>query len=416
MPQSLDPAIVNAITEAFSMSPEQCDIKPSGGAGFSTSSKITAFINGETKYLFLKTGSEADMFKGEHASLAALYSAVPSICPMSLGHGKLENSSGSFLLTEFLDLNARDADKGTGLSLAQKLAKLHTTSAPIPDGCDRPMFGFHTTTYCGSTPQENTYRKSWSEFYAENRLRAIAMLIERKPGADTGLLLLIEKTAMEVVPRLLGDGHLGGEKGIFPVVVHGDLWSGNKNSGRIGGSGSVEAVVYDPSSCYAHSEYDLGIMKMFGGFDKKFYDTYYVLVPKTEPENEYNDRVELYELYHQLNHYLLFGGSYKSSAVAIMKRLSKNQRVSLEYRDLGSDIIHYYHSMERKSYLSKSSNAHIVKWSFGALCLAKRRVAHQQGNKVNVTGEPVTNRDADSAHLERNWGFGGRMQSICLGL
>ena len=122
------------------------------------------------------------------------------------------------------------------------------------------------------------------------------MLIERKPGADTGLLLLIEKTAMEVVPRLLGDGHLGGEKGIFPVVVHGDLWSGNKNSGRIGGSGSVEAVVYDPSSCYAHSEYDLGIMKMFGGFDKKFYDTYYVLVPKTEPENEYNDRVELYEL------------------------------------------------------------------------------------------------------------------------
>ena len=68
MPQSLDPAIVNAITEAFSMSPEQCDIKPSGGAGFSTSSKITAFINGETKYLFLKTGSEADMFKGVNPS------------------------------------------------------------------------------------------------------------------------------------------------------------------------------------------------------------------------------------------------------------------------------------------------------------------------------------------------------------
>ncbi|KZV93157.1 Fructosamine kinase, partial [Exidia glandulosa HHB12029] len=100
---------------------------------------------------------------------------------------------------------------------------------------------------------------------------------------------------------------------ITPVVVHGDLWSGNASVG----SGQV----FDPSACYAHSEYELGIMKMFGGFGGQFMKEYHALVPKTEPVEEYDDRVTLYELYHHLNHNALFGGSYRSGAMSIMKRL-----------------------------------------------------------------------------------------------
>jgi fructosamine-3-kinase len=46
---------------------------------------------------------------------------------------------------------------------------------------------------------------------------------------------------------------------------------------------------------------------MFGGFTSAFYDRYHELVPKTEPAEEYEQRMQLYELWHQLNHAVMFG-------------------------------------------------------------------------------------------------------------
>ena len=87
--------------------------------------------------------------------------------------------------------------------------------------------------------------------------------------------------------------------------------------------GVVEEVVYDPSACYAHSEYELGIMRMFGGFGAGFVREYHELVPKTEPVEEYEDRVRLYEVYHHLNHWAIFSGGYRSGALSILKGLVK---------------------------------------------------------------------------------------------
>jgi fructosamine-3-kinase len=58
----------------------------------------------------------------------------------------------------------------------------------------------------------------------------------------------------------------------------------------------VEEVVYDPSSAYAHSEFEWGIMRMFGGFTGPFEKEYHGLKPKDEPVGEWEDRVALYEL------------------------------------------------------------------------------------------------------------------------
>lgn len=147
---------------------------------------------------------------------------------------------------------------------------------------------------------------------------------ERSNGGDKELQNLVEITASKVVPALVGDDHLNNGKGITPVAVHGDLWSGNASVGIITTKGGeAEEVVYDPSACYAHNEYELGIMKMFGGFGGSFLKEYHAICPKTEPVDEYEDRVKLYELYHHLNHYALFGGGYRSGAVSIMKSLIK---------------------------------------------------------------------------------------------
>ncbi|KAL1955009.1 hypothetical protein VTO42DRAFT_362 [Malbranchea cinnamomea] len=361
------------------------------GSGFAATGHLTALVsvaesNGtsstattsstsqteEKRHFFIKTSTNksegsskdaAEMFRGEYMSLNAIADIVPELCPRALAYGKVEDDGGGggsgsgtgnggdntwFLATEFLEL------KGTsraGKSLARRLAKLHSTPAPLPptqigegvvnvreEGGDEntPQYGFPVPTFCGDVRQPNQFRRSWADFYANQRLRTLLAECEKRNGYNKTLHDLVERTANEVVPRLLGDDHLGYDangngNGIFPVVVHGDLWSGNTGRGRIlrskpmaltsGDGGEVGDVIYDPAGCYAHSEFDLGIMQMFGGFGPEFYEEYHRLVPKTEPVEEYEDRVLLYELYHHLNHHTIFGTGYRVGAIRMMQEL-----------------------------------------------------------------------------------------------
>jgi len=305
MPSStaVDQAILKALGVPATSSAK---LTPHGGSGFASSYKLTITADDKTNppkitHYFVKTGtgpSSEIMFRGEHASLNAIHFTVPSFCPKSYAHGTLSFSPSTyFLVTDFLDLNPTSSSSSSSTekpqSLAQKLAKLHSTPAPIPPGFTKPMFGFPVTTCCGSTEQDNNWKESWAEFYADNRLRRVLRQGIERNGQDTALSEAVETVAGKVVPRLLGEGHL---KGVVPVVVHGDLWSGNRGRGRLQGSGGVEEVVYDPSSVYGHSEYELGIMRMFGGFGGGFWSEYGKLVGKSEPVGEWEDRVALYEL------------------------------------------------------------------------------------------------------------------------
>ncbi|KAL8769839.1 MAG: hypothetical protein Q9209_004277 [Squamulea sp. 1 TL-2023] len=299
----LDPSILRAL----SLDPAATSVSTHGSSGFNSTAKITTTLpNNTRKQFFMKSapGKAAEtMFRGEHASLNAIHHVVPSLCPATLATGVADDGK-AFLVTEFLDMSSSSssssaAAKGkehSGMSLAAKLAKLHTTPAPIPDGYSQPMFGFPEPTCCGDTAQPNDYKSSWATFFAENRLLAVLQECEANHGEDDEFRSLVTQIVEAVVPRLLGDEHLNDGKGVVPVVVHGDLWSGNHGKGVIGGEGAVEDVVFDPSACYGHSEYELGIINMFGGFGKGFFEEYHRLCPKTEPVEEYEDRVTLYEL------------------------------------------------------------------------------------------------------------------------
>jgi fructosamine-3-kinase len=314
------PSILRALSLPLDVNPSKATLSTSGlGSGFSNTGRLTVSVrkaqpnNGlyekkdeeEDKQYFLKTSPDGEeMFQGEFASLNAIADVVPGFCPRAFGWGALDENKGYFLVTEFLDLSGRSRSSATisKSSFAQRLGKLHSTPAPSSPG---KKYGFPVPTYCGNTRQPNEFHDSWAEFYANERLLMILKESERKNGPDEGLRDLVTKTAETVVPRLLADDHLGYDQygqgeGIYPVVVHGDLWSGNASQGRIVKSSADEeeegGVVYDPSACYAHNEYELGIMHMFGGFGRAFFDEYHSIVPKTEPMEEYGDRVKLYEL------------------------------------------------------------------------------------------------------------------------
>lgn len=319
----VDAAIINALDlDAFT-----ARMTSHGGSGFTSTFKVTATKDGKPVKYFVKTGlgdGAMLMFRGEHASLNAIHRVVPSLCPASHAHGLLASTPhGHFLATDFLDFTVTRSQvtaSGSSLSFAAKLAKLHTTPAPKPKGHTKALFGFPVTTCCGATPQDNKNKVSWKKFYVDLRLRPIA-----RAGRDAQLMEAVETVAEKVAPRLLDA--VEKDSGIEPVLCHGDLWSGNHGMAGVtvqtddGERTALEEMVFDPSCVYGHSEYDLGLMRMFGGFGSNFWKEYKELVPPAEPSNEWDDRLSLYELYHHLNHYALFGGNYKDTAMNIMKDL-----------------------------------------------------------------------------------------------
>jgi fructosamine-3-kinase len=70
-------------------------------------------------------------------------------------------------------------------------------------------------------------------------------------------------------------------------------------------------VIFDPATYYGDREVDLAMTELFGGFPAEFYRSYNQAFPL---DSGYPQRKPLYNLYHILNHFNLFGGSYEAQA------------------------------------------------------------------------------------------------------
>ena len=95
-----------------------------------------------------------------------------------------------------------------------------------------------------------------------------------------------------------------------PSLLHGDLWSGNYMIDENG-----DACLIDPAVYYGHREADLGMTKLFGGFNSEFYKSYNENYPLPDG---YDYRENIYKLYHVMNHLNLFGGGYYSQAISLI--------------------------------------------------------------------------------------------------
>ena len=166
-------------------------------------------------------------------------------------------------------------------------------------------FGLNEDNYIGSLKQINDPRNEWHSFYTACRIMPLV-----KKLFEAGSFSRTDINDAEFFCNRL--------KNIFPPgppsLLHGDLWAGNYLISLSG-----YAAIFDPAIYFGHREMDIGMTKLFGGFDLRFYDFYNDTYPL---EKGWEKRLPVTQLYPLLVHAVLFGGHYIESVKNIFKAFS----------------------------------------------------------------------------------------------
>ncbi|PHQ26057.1 fructosamine kinase [Marinobacter guineae] len=186
---------------------------------------------------------------------------------------------------EITAINAAAATEPTQETLGEGLARMHRL--------EQGGYGWSRDNYIGLSPQPNRWCQSWGEFFVRDRLGYQVSRV-RDASQRARFQEVLDKHG-EVLSEWL-DAHCN-----HPSLLHGDLWSGNVLFD------SDRPWLIDPAVYCGDREADLAMTQMFGGFGRPFYRAYDRLYPRTPV---YDRKREVYNLYHYLNHYNLFGGGY----------------------------------------------------------------------------------------------------------
>ncbi|KKJ00860.1 fructosamine kinase family protein [Prochlorothrix hollandica] len=261
---------------------------------------------GRNYFAKLNNPGLAEMFAAEALGLQQIQAAQAVTVPTPICWGSTDQAA--YLVLEWLDLGGSSGPAAA--TLGRQLAQLHRRAV------SGQGFGWDRNNTIGSTPQLNPWTADWAEFWAEQRIGYQLKLGRRQGGHFPQGSRLLDR-----IPQLLADHHPQAS------LVHGDLWGGN---GAVLRSGAP--VIFDPAVYYGDREVDLAMTELFGGFSAAFYGGYRAEWPL---DSGYDRRKPLYNLYHILNHFNLFGGSYESQANALIDRLLSTPIDS--YRPLAPD-------------------------------------------------------------------------------
>lgn len=231
------------------------------------------------------------MFKAEAKGLEALRKPLAIQIPEVRGHGV--EGYYQFLLLDFIE--SKRSCKSYWEDLGHGLAALHKNTSAA--------FGLDHSNYIGSLQQFNTHKTSWVNFFIEQRLQIQLQYAIDSGVMDNSLIKEFENLYKEL-PALLPEES--------PSLLHGDLWSGNIITDENG-----KPCLIDPAVYYGHREMDLAMTRLFGQFEKEFYESYTNAFPLIAGHKE---RVDIYNLYPLMVHVNLFGGSYRRQVELILQQ------------------------------------------------------------------------------------------------
>ncbi|MCW8988400.1 MAG: fructosamine kinase family protein [Gammaproteobacteria bacterium] len=265
------------------------------GGDINQAYRIDGLIGQETARFFIKLNKKnmLDMFEAEAAGLDEIEKSRAIHVPHVICSGVVENQS--YLVLENLSLGAGARDSAT--HLGQQLALMHKTTSP--------QFGWSRDNTIGSTRQINTCAGNWIDFWRQNRL-GFQLDLARQKGGGQSLYIKGKALSAELDQFFIGYQPEAS-------LLHGDLWSGNYAYLK-----NAEPVIYDPAVYFGDREADIAMTELFGGFPADFYSAYKEAWPL---DKGYQQRKKLYNLYHILNHYHLFGGGYGMQAENMIDQL-----------------------------------------------------------------------------------------------
>jgi fructosamine-3-kinase len=210
---------------------------------------------------------------------------VPAVLAVDDG----DDGSPPRLVLEWVDEVGCSSPVGDA-ALGQALARLHRAGAP--------SFGRQDRRSTGSLALPNDPCETWVEFYGQRRLVVLLRTARDRQALAPSALMLLERT----IERL---NEVGGPVEP-PARLHGDLWAGNRLVDRSGRSWLI-----DPACHGGHREYDLAMMRLFGGFGAECFAAYATEWPLADG---WAARVAVHQLAPLVVHAIKFGGGYGAAA------------------------------------------------------------------------------------------------------
>lgn len=247
--------------------------------------------NGSSYFLKINQASAVEMFEAEALGLKQMLATNTIRVPQPICWGVADSSS--YIVMEWLEFGS-GSDRSWE-EMGSNLARMHKAG-------NVSEFGWERDNTIGSTPQINTWTKSWADFFADRRIGYQLKLARRKGGNFPDFSMVVDAVRdflADIQPK--------------PSLVHGDLWSGNAACTVEG-----EPVILDPATYYGDREVDIAMTELFGGFPAAFYRGYNRV---WQLDEGYQQRKTLYNLYHILNHFNLFGGGYGSQANRMIQQV-----------------------------------------------------------------------------------------------
>jgi fructosamine-3-kinase len=242
-----------------------------------------ALEGGQTVFAKTHRSAPPGFFTTEAAGLSWLRDAntvpVPEVLAVS--------DDPPLLVLEWIEVGR--SRKTSEVEFGRALAALHAVGAPC--------FGREDRRSTGSRGLPNEPAETWAEFYAMSRLLPLAKL-----ARDGAALARPAIADLESVARRLAE--LGGPPEP-PSRLHGDLWGGN----RLVDAHGVSWLV-DPAAHGGHREFDLAMMRLFGGFGPECFAAYQEVAPLAAG---WRERVALHQLAPLVVHAIKFGGGYRAA-------------------------------------------------------------------------------------------------------
>ena len=288
---ALKETLQSQLQSAINMPISSWENIPIGGGSINQTWQI--IINKKDKY-FCKINSAEKfpgLFEKEKNGLVTLRSKNIFIVPAIILHTIIDKYQ--VLIMEWIEPSS--PGKSFWEDFGKQLASLHSIT--------QQQFGLAEDNYMGALSQSNRFEKNWVDFFVHQRLQPQLELAVNKQLIPAGQLAIFESLYKNFTTIFPDEP---------PALLHGDLWSGNFLCDEM-----QRPVLIDPAIYYGHRAIDLGMTTLFGGFENKFYNAY--SYHSYLPEN-YKTQWEVCNLYPLLIHLNLFGSSYNSQVMAIVKK------------------------------------------------------------------------------------------------